>query len=229
MLSRCITTSLLALSSSSSPRLTLRPTCWRLRHCKMTTTSCTITDDEDNKVFTNPDDATIRTILTQTRTVAMIGASNRPERDSYHVMEYMMKECGYQVIPINPMYTGQTILNQKVYRTLSEVLLQFPNVDMIDIFRKSSEVPEIIKELIQFQQQQQSLLQEQQPEPSTTPSALLLVQQHPKYIWMQISVIDPISARWAQQHGYQVIMNKCPLREIPRLQISLPIVDPHHQ
>jgi uncharacterized protein len=176
-----------------------------------TTTTTTTTDNDD--VFTNPDDATIRTILTQTRTVAMIGASNRPERDSYHVMDYMMNECGYHVIPINPMYTDQTILNQKVYRTLSEVLLTFPNVDMIDIFRRSSEVPEIINELMQFQQQQQ------QKELESAPVVSL-----PKYIWMQINVIDPKSARFAQQQGYQVVMNKCPLQEIPRLNIPLPIV-----
>ena len=164
-------------------------------------------DQNDLDIFTNPDDATIRTILTQTRTVAMIGASNRPERDSYHVMDYLIHECGYTVIPINPMYTDQTILNQKVYSTLSEVLTQFPNVDMIDIFRRSSEVPEIIQELLHFQ----STTLPQQP-------------ASPKYIWMQINVIDLKSAKLAQNHGYEVVMNKCPLREIPRLNIPLPIV-----
>lgn len=173
----------------------------------MTTTNDNDQDDLD--IYTNPDDATICTILTQTRTVAMIGASNRPERDSYHVMEYMINECGYTVIPINPMYTDQTILNQKVYSTLSEVLTQFPNVDMIDIFRKSSEVPEIIQELLHFQSTTSTLPHQLSP---------------PKYIWMQINVIDPKSAKLAQNHGYQVVMNKCPLREIPRLNISLPIV-----
>ena len=246
MLSRCITTSLLALSSSSSTSSAiLIPTRWcshnrswfssrerrsirknivperatvRFRHYRMPTFSTTADNDSDALLFTNPDDDTIRTILTQTRTVAMIGASNRPERDSYHVMEYLIHECGYQVIPINPMYTDQTILNQKVYRTLSEVLIQFPNVDMIDIFRRSSEVPEIIQELIQFQQQQPAKLEEKVDD-KTAP----VLVSYPKYIWMQINVIDPKSAQLAQQHGYQVVMNQCPLREIPRLQIPLPI------
>ena len=250
MLSRCITTSLLALSSSSSTSSAiLIPTRWcshnrswfgsrerrsssknivperatvRFRHYRMTTFSTTADNDSDALLFTNPDDDTIRTILTQTRTVAMIGASNRPERDSYHVMEYLIHECGYQVIPINPMYTDQTILNQKVYRTLSEVLIQFPNVDMIDIFRRSSEVPEIIQELIQFQQQQPAKLEEKVDD--TTAPVLVT---NPKYIWMQINVIDPISAQLAQQYGYQVVMNQCPLREIPRLQIPLPIHVPN--
>ena len=233
MLSRRITTSLIALSSSSC-RAFIVPTCGgslcygqhgassrertnlpslplpsailSLRHFKMTTT--TTNDNNNDEVFTNPDDATIRTILTETRTVAMIGASNRPERDSYHVMEYLMNECGYTVIPINPMYTDQTILDQKVYGTLTEVLSLFPQVDMIDIFRKSSQVPEIIQELLLFQQKNSC---------TTTPPS-------PKYIWMQINVNDPISATLAQQNGYQVIMDKCPLREIARLDIPLPIV-----
>jgi uncharacterized protein len=222
MLSHRIASSLFALSSSSGSAIIV-PTCVRhgtnqnrlilspsatstLRHFKMTTTNDNENDDNNQDCFANPDDATIRTILTQTRTVAMIGASNRPERDSYHVMEYLMNECGYTVIPINPMYTDQEILNQKVYSTLSEVLNQFPQVDMIDIFRRSSEVPDIIQELLQFQQSDAQ-------------------QRLPKYIWMQINVIDPKSAKLAQQNGYEVVMDKCPLREIPRLRIPLPIVN----
>jgi uncharacterized protein len=155
--------------------------------------------------FTNPDDA-MTSILTQTRTIAMIGASDRPGRDSYHVMEYLMNVCHYTVIPINPRLSEQhaTILQQPVYQSITDVLQEFPHVDMIDIFRRSSDVPEIIQELIEYQKSHPS-------------------QQQPRCIWMQINVLHPKSAQLAEQHGFTVVMDKCPLHEIPRLQIKLPI------
>ena len=97
----------------------------------------------------NSDD-TLRSILTQTRTIAMLGASNKPQRDSYHVMEFLMHQCGYTVIPINPMYAQQKILGQPVYASLSDLYQDQPNIqiDMIDIFRRSSEVKEIVQEIL---------------------------------------------------------------------------------
>ncbi len=79
-----------------------------------------------------PDDY-IRTILRETRVIAMVGASPNWNRPSYFAMKYLQNK-GYRVVPVNPVAAGQEILGEKVYATLEEVPVR---IDMVDVFRNS--------------------------------------------------------------------------------------------
>lgn len=86
----------------------------------------------------------IKTLLEETRTIAMIGASDRPDRPSYGVMA-MLQRHGYRVIPINPQITGEHIHGEFVFRELSQIGVP---VDMVDIFRRSIAAGEAVDEAI---------------------------------------------------------------------------------
>src|SRR5438445_240431 len=87
-------------------------------------------------------DAQLRAILERVRTIAMVGASSNWNRPSYFVMKYLQGK-GYRVIPVNPGIAGQLLLGEKVYAALRDI----PEpVDMVDVFRPSSETPCIVEE-----------------------------------------------------------------------------------
>jgi uncharacterized protein len=84
----------------------------------------------------------IRGILTGMKTIAVVGLSDKPDRDSYQVAAYLQKH-GYRIIPVNPAVTE--VLGEKSYATLKDV----PEpVDVVDIFRKPDAVPEIVADAI---------------------------------------------------------------------------------
>ncbi|EON90195.1 MULTISPECIES: CoA-binding protein [Plesiomonas] len=86
----------------------------------------------------------IREVLQSTRTIALVGASHKPERPSYRVMAYLLEQ-GYHVIPVNPGLAGQQLLGQEVKRTLAEI---DEPVDMVDVFRSADAAYEIAGEAI---------------------------------------------------------------------------------
>jgi uncharacterized protein len=90
-------------------------------------------------MFQNPNDETLKKILESTRTIAMVGLSDNPSRDSYHVAQYLQQH-GYRVIPVNPAV--DEVLGEKAVATLSD--LDEP-VDLIDVFRRSDAVKEIVQ------------------------------------------------------------------------------------
>jgi predicted CoA-binding protein len=79
-------------------------------------------------------------IFTETRTIALIGASDKPARASYGVMRYLQDE-GYRVIPVNPVLKGQTLNGETVVGDLSEI---DETIDMVDIFRRSEQAGEAV-------------------------------------------------------------------------------------
>lgn len=89
-------------------------------------------------------DAEITELLSETRTIAMIGASDRPDRDSNHVMKFLQDQ-DYRVIPVNPGITGEHIHGEYVWRELSQ--LGDP-IDLVDIFRNSREAGEAVDQAI---------------------------------------------------------------------------------
>ncbi|CAB9519308.1 CoA-binding domain protein [Seminavis robusta] len=91
-------------------------------------------------------DATITKILTETKTIALVGASPKPHRDSHHVMEFLL-DHGYNVIPVNPAQAGKQILGQDVVGNLKDI--QEP-VDMVDVFRNSEAAGPIVDEAIEI-------------------------------------------------------------------------------
>ncbi len=88
--------------------------------------------------LTSADD--IRDLLTETRTIAMVGASDRPDRDSNHVMAFLQGR-GYRVIPVNPALAGKLLHGETVRAELSEIT---EPVDMVEIFRRSDAVGPIV-------------------------------------------------------------------------------------
>ncbi|WP_151954795.1 CoA-binding protein [Sphingomonas sp. EC-HK361] len=89
-------------------------------------------------------DDEIRDLLTSTRTIALVGASDRPERASNGVMAALQAH-GYRVIPVNPQITGEHIHGEFVFRDLSQ--LGDP-IDMVDIFRNSAAAGDVVDEAI---------------------------------------------------------------------------------
>ncbi|MBX3603427.1 MAG: CoA-binding protein [Rubrivivax sp.] len=79
---------------------------------------------------------TLRRILKDCRTVAVVGLSDQWHRPSYFVAKYL-QDHGYRVIPVNPRYAGGTILGEKVFASLDEI---GEPVDMVDVFRRSEDV-----------------------------------------------------------------------------------------
>jgi predicted CoA-binding protein len=84
----------------------------------------------------------IRDVLTASKTVAVVGLSDNPERASYHVAAYL-QEHGYRIIPVNPAVTE--VLGERAYPGLRDVPVP---VDLVDVFRKSEAVPPIVEDAI---------------------------------------------------------------------------------
>lgn len=91
----------------------------------------------------NPTDREIRQILETARTIAIVGLSDKPERDSHQVAAYLQAH-GYRVIPVNPMVSE--ILGERSYPSVSSIPEQ---IDVVDVFRKPDAVMEIVADAIQ--------------------------------------------------------------------------------
>ena len=133
-------------------------------------------------------DSYIRAILKSVKTVALVGASHKPERPSWIVLKYL-SERGYELFPINPGLAGREILGLKVYASLIEVPAE---LDMVEIFRNSKAALPITEEA-------------------------LALKPPPKVIWMQLSVRNDEAAAKAESAGVKVVMNRCPKIEYGRL------------
>ena len=126
----------------------------------------------------------IAEILRIGRTVAVVGLSAKRYRPSYGVAEYMQR-AGYRIIPVNPHETE--VLGEKCYPDVESV----PEpIDIVDIFRRSEFVPEIVEAAIR---------------------------KGAKAIWMQEGVIHEEAARRAQEAGLAVVMDRCILKDHRRL------------
>lgn len=89
-------------------------------------------------------DAEIADLLTETRTIALIGASDRPDRPSYGVMKFL-QDHGYRVIPVNPTITGEHVHGEFVWRELSQI---GEPIDLVDIFRNSRDAGDAVDQAI---------------------------------------------------------------------------------
>ena len=89
-------------------------------------------------------DEDIAELLRNARTIAMIGASDRPDRPSWGVMKFL-QDWGYRVIPVNPQITGEHVHGEYVWRELSQI---GEPIDMVDIFRRPLAAGEAVDEAI---------------------------------------------------------------------------------
>ena len=89
-------------------------------------------------------DEDIAELLQSTRTIALVGASDRPDRPSYEVMQYLQRH-GYRVIPVNPQITGEHVHGEYVWRELAQI---GEPIDMVDIFRRPQAAGEAVDQAI---------------------------------------------------------------------------------
>ena len=89
-------------------------------------------------------DAEIAELLGNARTIALVGASDRPERPSYGVMKFL-QDWGYRVLPVNPQITGEHVLGEFVWRELAQIGVP---IDIVDIFRRPDMAGEAVDQAI---------------------------------------------------------------------------------
>ena len=134
------------------------------------------------------DDAAITRILSETGRIALVGASDRPDRPSHGVMQFLLSR-GWLVTPVNPLLAGQTLLGQPVAASLEDA----GPLDMVDIFRASDKAGEVVDEAIRL---------------------------GARTVWLQLGVIDLAAADRARAAGVNVVMDRCPAIEAPRLRVA---------
>ena len=91
-----------------------------------------------------PSDATLRSILDQARTIAVVGLSSKPDRDSYGVSRYLQRR-GYRVVPVNPNETE--VLGERAYPSLLDVPTDVA-IDIVDVFRRADETPSVAEQAV---------------------------------------------------------------------------------
>lgn len=129
-------------------------------------------------------DADMIEMLRSAKTIAVVGLSAKRLRPSHGVAAYMQQH-GYRIIPVNPAETE--VLGEKAYASLTAVPEQ---IDIVDVFRKSEAVPEIVDEAIRL---------------------------GARYLWLQEDVIHEEAAAKARAAGMKVVMDRCILKEHRRL------------
>ncbi|HNB25886.1 MAG TPA: CoA-binding protein [Alphaproteobacteria bacterium] len=135
-------------------------------------------------------DALLKKILSETKVIALVGASDKPHRDSHGVMRFLQSR-GYRVIPVNPVLAGRELNGELVYADLKSIPQdKTGRIDMVDIFRNSAD--------------------------AAAPT-LAAVEIGAKFVWMQLGVVNEDAARKARAAGLEVVMDHCPAIEYPRL------------
>ena len=135
----------------------------------------------------------IKEVLSTCKTIAVIGISREPEKDSYQVAKYMQKH-GYRIVPVNPF--ADEILGENSYKSLLDIPAEIQKeIDMVDVSRPAKDVPPIVKQAIQLRK------------------------KHGKPIafWMQLGIVNEKASATAQKAGLTVIMDKCLMKEHKKL------------
>ena len=125
----------------------------------------------------------IEAILSGSKTVAVVGISDNPDRPSHGVAKYL-QERGYRVIPVNPLLTE--VLGEKAYKSLTEIPGQ---VDLVDVFRKSADVPEVAEEAVRI---------------------------GARFFWMQEGVVSDRAREILDAAGIPWVMDRCVKKELAK-------------
>jgi predicted CoA-binding protein len=128
---------------------------------------------------------TIPEILADSHTIAIVGLSNRPERASFGVADYLQQH-GYRIVPVNPAYAGQAILGETVYASLQQaagaLAAQGLRIDIVDCFRKAEDIPPVASEAIAI---------------------------GARCLWLQLDIENAAAAALASAAGLDVVMDRC--------------------
>ena len=130
-------------------------------------------------------DAEIDELLRSAKTIAVVGASDRPDRASYGVMKFA-QDRGYRTIPVNPQITGEHVHGEYIWRELGQIS---EPIDIVNIFRKSTDVGPVIDEAIAA---------------------------GAKAVWMQLGISNAEAAAKAEAAGLRVVEDKCLKIELAR-------------
>ncbi len=130
-------------------------------------------------------DDQIRQLLLTTRRIAVVGASDRPDRPSHGVFRFLL-DHGYDAVPVNPVLAGRLVHGRRVVPTLAEA----GPLDMVDVFRRSSEAGAVVDEAVRL---------------------------GARSAWLQLGVVDKAAAGRARAAGLSVVMDRCPVIEWRRL------------
>jgi len=129
---------------------------------------------------------TLRRLLRENHVIAVVGLSGDWFRPSYFAAKYL-QEHGYRIVPVNPRYAGRSILGERCYADLREIA---DKVDVVDVFRKTGDVPPIAEDAIAI---------------------------GAKVLWQQIGVKHEAAAARARSAGLQTVMDRCMKIEHGRL------------
>ena len=131
----------------------------------------------------------VKSILEKYKTIAVVGLSTNPAKDSHRVAKYL-KSKGYRIIPVNPF--ADVVLGEKCYKSLLDV----PEpIEVVDIFRPAKDVPPIIDQAIELKKRL----------------------GNPRVIWMQRGIVNEEAAKRARNANLTVVMDKCMMIEHKRL------------
>ena len=127
--------------------------------------------------------SSIARILQDARIIAIVGMSDKPERASHQVADYLIGH-GYQVVPVNPALAGQDVLGQRAFATLAEAAASVApkRIDIVDCFRKSEDIVAIAEEAVAIKA---------------------------GCLWLQLDVINEQAEKIARAAGLDVVMDHC--------------------
>jgi predicted CoA-binding protein len=135
----------------------------------------------------------IREILTRYKTVAVVGLSREPGKDSHRVSAYLKKH-GFHIIPVNPF--ADEVLDEKSYKSLLDIPTEIQKtIEIVDVFRPSKDVPLIVEQAIK----------------------LKAMYGKPHVVWMQLGIVNEQAAEAAEKAGLIVVMDKCMMIEHRRV------------
>ena len=120
-------------------------------------------------------------LLQQYKHIAIVGISADPYRPSHFVAIYMQAE-GYDIVPINPKYAGQTLLGKRVYASLTEAKEAGEQIEIVDVFRKADDVPPIAEEAIKI---------------------------GAKVVWLQLGIRNDEVGRKIMETGLTFVQDRC--------------------
>jgi predicted CoA-binding protein len=131
----------------------------------------------------------LKEILTRYRTVAVVGLSREPSKDSYRVTAYLKKH-GFRIIPVNPF--ADKVLGEKSYKSLLEIPREIQKtIEVVDVFRPAEDVPPIVEQAIKLKK----------------------LYGKPCVVWMQLGIVNEQAAEEARKAGLIVVMDKCMMVE----------------
>lgn len=134
----------------------------------------------------------IRSILEKYKTIAVVGLSWNPAKESYKVAKYL-KTKGYRIIPINPF--AEVILGEECYKSLVDVP---ETIEIVIIFRSAKDVSPIVDQAIELKKKL----------------------GNPRVIWMQLGIVNEKAAGRARNAGLTVVMDRCTMAEHKRLSMK---------